>query len=134
MKELKKWRPKFNVGDKVKSIWNDTVCTVTSIVGNGYYIEDKIGNKFITFDQEMVWELAEETKPDPHTFGVTESDVSDIINKAVWSAVDEINKRNVDAFVGLIDETLRFMDCDAYVDDARGGMRQYVNELKKRLK
>lgn len=61
------------------------------------------------------------------------NDVDNIWRNTLTDLVSGVTQRNTDAFLWLIDETLRYMDCDAYVEDARAGMRQFVKELKKRL-
>lgn len=61
------------------------------------------------------------------------TDIDEIWKNTLVNMINHITKRNTASFMYIIDETLWYMDCDAYVEDARAGMRQFVKELKKRL-
>lgn len=118
----------------------DDDCYIVYPYGVGGDLSDKECK--IWYDEEDEWELFSDavrlsTEPEPKfKLGVDLSAVNDIDN--IWrntltDLVSGVTQRNTDAFVLLIDETLKFMDCDAYVDDVRVGMRHFANELKKRL-
>lgn len=96
----------------------------------------------IWYNEEDEWELfsdAVRLSTEPEKFECTVSleqintDIDEIWKNTLVNMINNITKRNTASFMQIIDETLRYMDCDAFVDDARVGMRQFVKELKKRL-
>lgn len=134
--------PKFKVGDKVKhkvvSLHNPAtkyIYTVIEIENDKYWLDHNDHESQIPIGCQDEFELVNEPEP-KLKLGVDlnkEPCIDTIWKDTLANLVGDITKRNADAFVWLIDETLKFMDCDAYVDDARAGMRQFVDELKKRL-
>lgn len=126
-------KPKFKVGDKVRCGWSDEIFTIKMIDDYGYRLNN---NMFVDFPDEKSLRLVVE-EPEPKL--KFDDDLNEIpYIDTLWkdtlaNMVTDITKRNADSFVGRIDETLRYMDCGAYVDDARAGMRQFAKELKKRL-
>ena len=118
----------------------DDDCYIAYPYGVGGDLSDQ--ERKIWYDEEDEWELFSNAvkmsiKPEPKL--KFDDDLNEIpYIDTLWkdtlaNMVTDITKRNADSFVGRIDETLRYMDCDAYVEDARAGMRQFAKELKKRL-
>mgnify|MGYP007012481418 CR=1 FL=1 len=55
------------------------------------------------------------------------------VNKPLLHAVIITSKEKNKEFSKLVDDTLRFMDCDAYNGVARSAFRLFAEELLKRL-
>jgi hypothetical protein len=143
---------RFNIGDIVQR--KDGCCfqyRITGYDGDDYVAIDtfklKRGLKS-QFDITKIglnddnWELVEKAESyvqqiEPiFKLGVDLSvgnDVDSIWRNTLTDLVGGVTQRNTDAFVWLIDETLRYMDCDAYEESAVNGMRIFAKELKKRL-
>ena len=118
----------------------DDVCYIAYPYGVYGDLSDK--EYKIWYDEENEWELfsdAVRLSTEPEKFECTVSleqintDIDEIWKNTLVNMTNHITKRNAASFMYIIDETLRYMDCDAYVEDARAGMRQFVKELKKRL-
>ena len=134
--------PKFRVGDKVKrKVVNPHnpatryIYTVFEIENDGYCLDHNDHESRIPISAQDEFELVNEPEP-KFKLGVDLSAVDDIEN--IWrntltDLVSGVIRRNTDAFVWLIDETLKFMDCGAYEESAVNGMRIFAKELKKRL-
>ena len=54
-------------------------------------------------------------------------------NRPLFEAVAVTSMRKDEEFSKLVDDTLRFMDCDAYNDDARTAFRLFAKELVRKL-
>ena len=150
---------KFNLGDiivrKADSFYGTRYYVYT--IGDDFYIiyplvsGGLVDETKVDFADEDEWELLSdsfkkeiENKSDSSgktltfkskiSFDTDDSnDLLKILNKHINNAFLEAAERSKIGFYNLIDETLKFMDCDAYVDDARAGMRIFVKELKKKL-
>lgn len=127
---------KFKIGDIIKHIFSDTPYFVYEIKDNAYHVHQYIsGNdeETIPFDDEDMWERVAKKLECPVSLEKINTDIDNIWKNTLINLINDITKRNTASFMYIIDETLRYMDCAAFVDDARGGMRQFVDELKKRL-
>ena len=122
---------KFKVGDKVKHKVVDPhnpatryIYTVFEIENDKYCLDHNDHESWIPISAQGEFELVNESEP-IFKLGVDPSVVNDVDN--IWrntltDLVGGVTKRNTDAFVWLIDETLRFMDCGAYDEHATNGM------------
>ena len=131
--------PKFRLGDIIKHVFGERRYFVYEIKDGVYYAHqyaDGNDEEAIPFGDEDMWEKAYESPRFESTVlsgGKPVTDIDEMWRHTLADLVGGVTQRNTDAFVWLIDETLRFMDCDAYVEDVRAGIRQFVKELKKRL-
>ena len=133
---MRKHQPKFNIGDIIKHVFSDTPYFVYEIKDNAYRVHQYIsGNneEAIPFDDEDMWERVAKKLESTVSLEHINTDIDNIWKNTLINLINDITKRNTVSFMQIIDETLRYMDCDAFVDDARVGMRIFAKELKKRL-
>ena len=148
---MKKHQPKFrfNIGDIVQR--GCVQYRITGFDGDDYVAIDTVKlehglkspfdiTKISIYDDEckLVKKAESNVQPIEPKFklGVDLSvgnDIDNIWRNTLTDLVSGVTQRNTDAFLWLIDETLRYMDCGAYEESAVNGMRIFAKELKKRL-
>lgn len=124
---------KFKVGDTIRNKTTGREYTIGVVSDVMYWF---IGHGGVPVgNAESSYELVEQpgfhSTAFEHDFSL--SDYKNMWDKHISQMITEITKNNMQTFVGMIDDTLRFLDCDAVRDDVRLGYRQFADELKKRL-
>ena len=124
---------KFKVGDTIRSKITGQEYTIGVVSDVMYWF---VGHGGVPVENaDSSYELVEQPKFHlpalEHDFGL--SDYKKMWDEHVLRVITEITKKNTETFVGIIDNMLRYMDCDGVRDDVRLGYRQFAFELKKQL-
>ena len=124
---------KFKVGDTIRNKITGQEYTVGVVSDVMYWF---VGYGGVPIDNaDSSYELVEQPKLHStafeYDFGL--SDYKNMWDEHILQMITEITKKNTETFVGMIDNTLRYLDCDAVRDDVRLGYRLFADELKKQL-